>query len=283
MKKINQSGFGHIELMLVLVAVGIIGFGVWRVMSSDQLPDNRQAAVTSQSQQSEAEELPSDVSGLRTLEEIQVLAAESSSEAILGIELEVEDGVVVYSVHLADGSVLYFDASTGEVLQLSDDNDDEIGEDASTIPGDFVTGVSLQQALDIAKEKRPNSVVKKIEFEVEDGVVVYSVRFTDDSRVDVNALDGTIQRLRDEAGTDVIKVDDDFDDDGVDNSVDDDDDDDGIRDEEDSDDDNDGIEDEEDDDDDNDGLEDDEDDDDDESDDDKDEDRSGSNSGSGSN
>jgi len=272
MKKNNQSGIGHIEALVIVAVIASIGFGVWRVADSNT-NETTQASLNSENATAEVSELLTDLSEIKPLEEIQQLATNAAAEGaqIVGIELEVEEGKTLYVVHLSDGSILAYDALTGESVAVTDDADDEIDEE-DILPADFSPQISLQQAIAIAQAERPDSRVEKVELEVEEGIVVYSVRFTDDSRVDVNATTGSIQRLRNEKGEDEIDVDDDFDDDGVDNPDDDDDDNDGITDDEDSDDDNDGIEDDEDDDDDNDGQDDDEDDDDDESDDEDDDD-----------
>lgn len=54
--------------------------------------------------------------------------------------------------------------------------------------------ISLDQAQIAALNANPSKIIQKIEIESEDGVVVYSFRFTDQSRVDVRASDGEIVR-----------------------------------------------------------------------------------------
>ena len=263
-KKI-QDGSSHIVLLGAIVVLAVVGAAGWRVLSNDSNTTN--LSVDTPTQQTLAEQLPADLTGIKPIAEIYSLAeAQKVGVTVTGVELESEDGQVVYVVHFSDGSIVAFDANSGDVVQLSDDNDDDINDDDS-LPSSFVAGISIKDAIDIAKAERPGSTLEKVELEVENGIVVFSVRFTDESRVDVRADNGKVQRLKDENGTDVIKLDDDFDDDGVRNPDDNDDDDDGIDDDEDSDDDNDGVDDENDDDDDNDGSDDEEDDDDDEVDD----------------
>ncbi|MBA2279043.1 PepSY domain-containing protein [Candidatus Saccharibacteria bacterium] len=244
--KNDQSGFGHVEILIVIVVLTAVSFAAWRLISAKNGASNNQASISSQEDQTTIDELPTDLSALKSLEEIQVLAdADVADSSVLGIELESEDGKTVYVFHLSNGSILFYDAFTGEKLQLTDDNDDDI-EDIEALPANFVASITIQEAIIIAQEKRPDSKLNKVELEVEDGVIVYSVRFTDDSRVDVSAADGSIQRLKDESGEDIIGVDNDFDDDGVNNTEDDDDDDDGVSDSDDSDDDNDGTDDDDD-------------------------------------
>lgn len=290
-KKIsNQAGFTPVEILIVIAVVGLIAGVGYTAYNAFSRADSKQLnSISSNELLENSQDEIDQILGLPEMQKIAV--AELANTDIIGIELEVDDGVLVYVVHYADGSSLVFDAISGSKLELADNNNDEI-EDGEIIPAYFVADVSIQEAIAIAKEQRPGSQLRKVEIELEDGVVVYSVRFTDDSRVDVRASDGEIQRLRDESGENVIKLDDDFDDDGKDNPVDSDDDNDGRKDSHDSDDDNDGRNDDRDDDDDNDGKKDSDDNDDDEDrdnsgssrdDDDRDDDdRSGSNSGSSS-
>lgn len=211
--KSTQSGFGHVEILIVIVIIAVIGFTALRVIGANNDNSNNQASISDQEDQPAVDELPSDLSTIKPLAEIQELAKTDAADSnVLGIGLEVQDGRIVYIVHLTSGQVLVYDAITGEAVRLTDDKI----KDGEAIPVDFIAGISIQQAIDIAKQKRPDSKLKKVEIEVEEGIVVYSVRFSDDSRVDINAADGTIQRLKDEAGTDIIKVDDDDRDNSVD-------------------------------------------------------------------
>jgi uncharacterized membrane protein YkoI len=67
------------------------------------------------------------------------------------------------------------------------ENDND--EDQVTLPEG---SISLEQAKAIAMGVFPNGTIQKVETESEQGMVVFSVRFTDGSRVDVNAADGSI-------------------------------------------------------------------------------------------
>ena len=55
----------------------------------------------------------------------------------------------------------------------------------------------MQDARAKAQAERPGKTITKIELESEEGVIVYSVRFSDGGRVDVSAVDGTIKRVKD--------------------------------------------------------------------------------------
>ena len=79
---------------------------------------------------------------------------------------------------------------------LSDDNSNDDSSSTNT-PGSS-SSVTLDQAKAIALSVFPNKTIKKVETELEHGVLVYSVRFTDSSRVDVNSNDRSIVRTEQE-------------------------------------------------------------------------------------
>ncbi|MEK7620769.1 MAG: PepSY domain-containing protein [Patescibacteria group bacterium] len=244
---------------LVVLLISGAGWYVWSINQKPQA-NSEQAAVTTQ----KIKQIPDDVSSLKTIDEIKQQASTDIGEnAIVGIELELEDGKLVYSIHLANGTTLFFDASTGEKIALQEDNDDEI-EDEQPLPQNFSLALGLDKAIEIARKERPGKVIVKVEIELEDGEIVYSIRFSDKGRVIVSADNGAVIEVRQEDGK-RVKVnkqsggDDDFDEDGIRNNEDEDNDDDRNKDSWDRDDDNDDIHDDEDEDDDNDDIDDDED------------------------
>ncbi|MDX1765608.1 MAG: PepSY domain-containing protein [Candidatus Saccharimonadales bacterium] len=250
--KSNQTGaIGVIEILLVVVLIGAVSFTVWRVNGADEETSKAsQSALEASEAQLKLKTLPENLEGLKTFEEIRD-SADIGDASIVGVELEQDDGSLVFELKLSDGRVLVFDARTGELVAT--ETDDDSSED-DAIPAGFTTEVTLADALATAKAERPGEKVEKVELEVEDGRVVWSVRFVDDGRVDVDALTGEITRVRD--GDNEVDDDNDWDDDGIENEEDDDDDNDGLDDDEDRDDDDDGLDDDDDDDDDNDGVDD---------------------------
>ena len=200
MKNDQRGMLGHIEIALIAVVLVAGGFVGWRILGASN--DNEQpTSVASQETASEAEVLPEDTSSLKSIEEIQQLAqTEAGESAISGIELETEDGVTVYVVYLQDGRTLAFNAVSGEAVLWQNDDDNSEREDV--LPANWKPGISIQDAIRTAQEQRPGVRVEKVEIEVEDGIVVYSVRFIDDSRIDVNASNGTIQRVKNDDDSD---------------------------------------------------------------------------------
>jgi hypothetical protein len=99
-----------------------------------------------------------------------------------------------------------FNAKTGERIKtsvgpvISDDNDGD------SLPADFSVQVTFEQARAIAQAKFPAGTINKIELDVENGIVVISVRFADKARVDVDATTGTIVRSKDPKGVDAKQV-----------------------------------------------------------------------------
>lgn len=178
-------------VIALLGAISGVGFYVYS-KNSNPSQSNRQESSESTSK---VALLPDDLSGIKSIDEIKTQAVGSLDGAsILGIELEQEDGGLVYKVKLSDGRVLFYNAVTGEVATGSSDDDEEDSDES--IPADFVAGITVEQARAVALEKRVGQTIKKIELETEDGVQVFSVRFTDGGRVDVNAKTGEVVRVR---------------------------------------------------------------------------------------
>lgn len=258
--KLNNRGFSAVEGVIIVVIASFVG-GVGYYVYQKQGPKNSE---TSQTAIEQATTLPDNLENILPIEKVEELVKQSDESAtIKGVELEMEDGVLVYVVKLSNGSKLAFNAQTGDKVAVSDDNDDP---EEHSFPTSLTTKVTLAKAVAIAQAERPGVGIKKVEIEVEDGVLVYSVRFVDKGRVDIDANNGSIIEVRKEDGKKVKersekKDDDDHDNDGSTNREDSDDDNDKKSDREDRDDDNDDVNDDEDQDDDNDDVDDDEDDD----------------------
>ncbi len=136
--------------------------------------------------------IPSNLSDVLSVNDIRTKAlAEVPDGTITGIELENEDGQLVYKVKFSDGSIRLFNAKTGELIVKNSglETDD-------SVPAGFVAQIDISRAREIAQAQRPGKTITKVELETENGVVVYSFRFSDDGRVDVNATDGSVVRVR---------------------------------------------------------------------------------------
>ena len=162
--------------------------------------NNRSQSLERQSIIEDIVELPQNLDGLKTLDEMRALAEKDApvGASIVKVEVENEHGTVLYKVKFSDGSYRLYDALTGLAYM---DTSSGLESDES-VPAGFVAGITFQQARDIAASQRPGKIITKIELEVEEGKVVYSVRFSDNGRVDIDALNGDVTRVRDADSSD---------------------------------------------------------------------------------
>jgi uncharacterized membrane protein YkoI len=143
-------------------------------------------------------EVPASIDDLISFEEVRAIAdKDAPNGSITGIELEKEDNGMVYKVKFSDGSIRIYDAKTGQAI--SDDNDHK-AKDKVDVPANLSSNITATEARSIALKQRSGTVTK-IELETEEGVLVYSVRFSDGGRVDVNAANGNIVRVRNTSNT----------------------------------------------------------------------------------
>lgn len=89
--------------------------------------------------------------------------------------------------------------STSNNSSNQDDSPDLNDDNSNSTPAPASSGsVTFEQAKTIALGVFPDKTIKKVETELEHGVLVYSVRFTDSSRVDVNSNNGSVVRTEQE-------------------------------------------------------------------------------------
>lgn len=187
-KKIN--GFTVVEVGLVVLVVSIVGALGWSYYNARTA---NQAANASEKREA-IDMVPDTLTDLKEMAVIQESALQDKSGvSVIHVELEQKtDGNLVYKLLLSDGTRLVYDAKTG--MKLATETENEKPEE--TLPANFSGGIGFAKALAIAKAEKPSSNVYKIELELEDGVLVYSVRFTDKARVDVDAETGAVVRTK---------------------------------------------------------------------------------------
>lgn len=142
-------------------------------------------------------EIPANLNDVLSVNDIREKAlAQVPGGVITGVELENEHGVLLYKVKFNDGSFRLFNAKTGELFNKSTgiETDD-------SVPAGFAAQVDLSAAREIAQKQRPGKSINKVELETENGTVVYSFRFSDGGRVDVNASNGSVVRVRDQSSS----------------------------------------------------------------------------------
>jgi uncharacterized membrane protein YkoI len=142
-------------------------------------------------------QLPADLSTVKSIDEIRTLATIGliADVHVTGVELKQEDGSLVYKVQFSDGTFKLFDAKTGDLMA------NPALKTESEVPVNFVAGVTIDAARTTAQAVFPDKTITKIELESENSVVVYSVRFSDGSRVDISAVDGTVVSSKEGATT----------------------------------------------------------------------------------
>lgn len=195
-KKHVEQGFAHVALLCAVLVVGLIGFIGFRVYNAQ----NPTETLSRNSQVAESIP-PVNLDGVLSVSEVTQLATRPEGVNVTGLQLQTEDGLLVYELELSNGTTLRFNAMTGEALKLADnsskpDDANEIEEEAAALPANFSVNISLEKARQIAQEKFPDSKISKIKLDVEEGIVVLSVRFADKARVDINAADGTVVRTK---------------------------------------------------------------------------------------
>ena len=203
----NEKGFSLPHVVMLVAVFGLVGgasYYVYNANKNDKKTNNSQSETKKIAKEST---LPADLTGLKTADEIRTIAASSlGSATIVSVELENEDTGLVFKVKLSDGKILFFDAKTGtaktkdQVKPKEVENETE-DDDSASIPSGFIAGITEAQARSTAQARLPGKTVKKIELEPENGVMVYSVRFTDDSRVDINATNGAVVNVKDKSST----------------------------------------------------------------------------------
>jgi len=188
--KKNQTGFAHLMLLIVAVVVvaGAIGWYVvthqkTKSLSSAQLADS---ALVKQ--------LPDNILSIDKVKELATTKA--SGRTISAVMLVKENSDFIYKIRLDDGTVLVFNALTGDQLnrgaQAKKQDQQETETENDDLPGTFTATVSFDQARAIALNQKPDGVISKIELESEDGKVVYNVRFTDGTRINIDANSGVV-------------------------------------------------------------------------------------------
>lgn len=190
-KHADQRGFTVVEVGIVIAVVVVIGALGWKFYEA-KFGGDQVSSVNERS--SNIDITPDTLTDLADIEQIQQEAVgDKSGITVVHIELEQkDDGTLVYKVQLSDGTVTVYNAKTGVFVKTVMDSE----KTSESLPVNFTSGISFTRALEIARGEKPDSKVYKIELEQEDGIVVYSVRFSDKARVDVNALDGAIVRVK---------------------------------------------------------------------------------------
>lgn len=181
----NHHSFTAMEALPLLLGVLIILVLGFNFYTNDQLKKNQDPNNSISSVE------PIDDQVLPLGEITQLVAKEESNSAATRIELEKEDGLLLYKVRLKNGALLTYNARSGQLLVIGrQDQKDDV-----ELPAVIDEGIGFDGARKVALAKYPDSVIKRIELTYEGDVLVYSVRFSDNSRILVNAANGGLERF----------------------------------------------------------------------------------------
>lgn len=193
--KIRINSVSNLQWMIITAVLVLVGFSASVLQPKPQTEAFNTAPVVQEPQvRSDISELlPENLDSLKSVSDIQTLAASKNKE-IAGIQLSYQDGILVYTVIFADDSKQSYDAKTG--LELDYNGDGKTGiESADRLPPNYNPSVSFADALKTAKTQHPDIPAKIMELDVEASIVRYSVFFEGDKLVYVSTSTGDIVKL----------------------------------------------------------------------------------------
>jgi uncharacterized membrane protein YkoI len=170
-----------------IVIVGALGWKAYDMWAN-------RTATSTVSEVTMVDITPTALTGLKDAIAIATTAvANKPGVTVAHIELEQgETGPMAYKMLLSNGTIAVYNAQTGGLIKSAPSTQTS----SEALPNGFTSGIGFARAVEIARAKKPGSRVYKVELELEGGVVVYSVRFSDKARVDVNMQDGMIVRTK---------------------------------------------------------------------------------------
>lgn len=142
---------------------------------------------------SEADEAAA-LEGLATLtaDDAKAIAESETGATATEVELDDENGSLVYSVTLDDGQEVLVDAGNGSVLltEAADSEADDEDEADEVAPADLA--ISIEEAQAIVEAANPDATVLEMEYEEEGGVQMYEAELDNGSEVMIDANTGEI-------------------------------------------------------------------------------------------
>jgi uncharacterized membrane protein YkoI len=125
--------------------------------------------------------------------EAQAAVEADMGGTVVSVELSNENGYLILSVTLADGTNVKVDAGNGAILHTDTANEDESKSEADEVDAvaTTTTGITAKEAQSIA-ESETGGTTLNVEFDVENGEQIFEVELADGRDVKVSANDGTI-------------------------------------------------------------------------------------------
>jgi uncharacterized membrane protein YkoI len=196
------------SIAATLVAGGLLGSSV---LGADHGQRASKTTAQMESQNGNEQDDQTAVDGVAKITPDEAKAAaltQFPGATINGVELENEDGSLVYNVKLtADGKAyeVKIDANTGTVLRTEADEPDGDNEnsqegeqdEANEQPSPTEASITADQAKAAALAQFPGATIGDVQLEDEDGSLVYSVELRVDGKaqeVKVDATTGTVLR-----------------------------------------------------------------------------------------
>ncbi|MGE7666882.1 PepSY domain-containing protein [Ureibacillus composti] len=168
------------KYIISALAVGIIAGGGYTFVNADIQDSESQAELAKQAKITE--------------QEATKIALEKVPGTVDEVELENEDGLIVYEFEIVgeDGSEqdIEVDAKTGKIVKVEDDDGEN--DDVSQAELAKQAKITKEEASEKALEQVPGTVTE-VELDDENGLVVYDV--------EINAEDGTQQSVEVDAKT----------------------------------------------------------------------------------
>ena len=117
-----------------------------------------------------------------SIQALQTVLNSNPSTFATEIELDRDNGVLVYGVELNNGRDVKVNANNGQIIRV--DRDDDRQRNAPKVP--------MRQAIQTVLTNNPGTFVKEAKLEREDGVLRYEVELNNNRDVNVNANNGQI-------------------------------------------------------------------------------------------
>ncbi|MEN3003978.1 PepSY domain-containing protein [Dehalobacterium formicoaceticum] len=196
-----------------LALVGVLalgGTGTAFAISANSASQNNPKAMTDEQAietETQDENVVLPTGGIDQASAEQKALASIPGGVVVTSELEEENGVIVYGVEIKTGNAVHdvkVDAITGAILKSDQDGDNESNEqgeendEQELNAANTKTSITEEQAKQVALASVKDGVLKELELEDEDGVVVYGVEIQSGSNiydVKVDANSGSILKM----------------------------------------------------------------------------------------
>ncbi|WP_096186844.1 PepSY domain-containing protein [Evansella halocellulosilytica] len=191
------------KLTMILTAAFVIGGTSAMTLASNDTSDDVKSAqlnpVTEEeyeSAPSHSEEGSSSNDGKISSEEAVEIAKGVLDGKLDEVELDTEDGMLVYEVEIkynGDDYDFIIDAHSGEIIEIDDD--------LLKTPLRDEMNVSVEQAKEIALETVPEGKIKEVELERKRGSYVYEIEMKyrgDDGDIYIDATTGDMLKIEDD-------------------------------------------------------------------------------------